>query len=326
MNIFLQTGIKTNDIHRCGETKLFYIEAFERPVDSYDYPGDSINYDLDGEFVTLYDIFRDSLFKDIDEYYSESYNLPIIAMSAGYDSDCSLSVDKFNQWIEKKIFEKIPNFYKHLYLQDCQAMISTIQNLLSGMEYSFISYYTMMPEVDLINMPCVDGIYTHSSAKVRVISSILESYFTKMYSILDMICKILFELQKPQVDFTKYQKLKSANRLWGDRKRLELNDFAGSLFESCETISTIEALRNEVVHNGSWEQNPKVFLKVEDGQIKERFMLFPDIVQGHLCSSKNRKHFFSMETKVNEILPEIHSEFKRRLLRTIEIMNAKYSD
>lgn len=324
MNIFLQIGIKSDGKIQYNGKEFFYIEEFERPIDPYNYPGDSIKYVLDGALVMLYDTFRDFLFEDIDQYYSESYNLPIFAVSAGNTSDCVVSVDKFNQWVEQKAFGCIPHFYKHLYLQDCQAMISTIQNLLSGMEYSFISYYTMIPEVDLIHMSCDDGIYTCSSAKVRVISSLLENYFTKAYSIMDMICKILFEFQKPQMDFTKYQKLKSAKKLWGDRKHLALDDYPDTVFDKSETVSMIESLRNEVVHNGSWEQTPKMFLKVENRQIIERFMMFPDIAQGRLCSSKNRKHFFSKGTKVNEVLPEIHSEFKRRLLRTVEIMNSKY--
>lgn len=325
MNIYLQTGIKTDDIRQCDGSDFFYIEEYERPIALYVYPEDSINYDLERALVILYDTFRTFLFEDTDQYYSELYALPIFVTSAGYDSVCSLSVVEFNQLIEEENYVSSSNFYKHLYMQDCQAIISTIQNLLSGMEYSFISYYKMISDITLLNVSCESGIYICSSEKVRVISTLLESYFTKGYSILDMFCKILFEFQKPQNDFTKYQKLKSSNKLWGDRKHLDLSGFTGSVYESCDTISMIEALRNEVVHNGSWEQNPKVFLKVEDGQIIERYMMFPDIIQGHLCSSKNRKHFFSMGIKVNEILPAIHLEFKQRLHKTVEQLNEKYN-
>ena len=115
--------------------------------------------------------------------------------------------------------------------------------------------------------------------------------------------------------------MKCADVLWGTRKKLTINGMPGTLFEKCDFISTIEALRNELVHNGTWELNPKKYIRFENGMVQERFMLFPDIQQGHLATVKSRKHFFSSGIKVNDILPCIHSEFKSRLLKTIEIIN-----
>ena len=50
-------------------------------------------------------------------------------------------------------------------------------------------------------------------------------------------------------------------------------------------------------------------------------MLFPDMIQGHLATVKSRRHFFASGTKINDVMPEIHLEFKKRLLRTVEIIN-----
>ena len=47
-------------------------------------------------------------------------------------------------------------------------------------------------------------------------------------------------------------------------------------------------------------------------------MLFPDFEEGHLAAVKNRRHFFSSETKVNDALIPIHEEFYRRLLTTLQ--------
>jgi len=80
-------------------------------------------------------------------------------------------------------------------------------------------------------------------------------------------------------------------------------------------------MRNEVVHNGSWELNPKAYTRFEKGKPVERFMLFPDISQGRLSKVKGRNHFFGDGTKVNDILPRIHEEYKRRLLNTIRLLN-----
>ena len=101
-----------------------------------------------------------------------------------------------------------------------------------------------------------------------------------------------------------------------------MNNTLGTVFEKCDLISTIESLRNEVVHNGSWELNPKVFIAFERGFIRERYMLFPDILQGHLATVKNRRHFFGDGTKVNEILPQIHTNYRLRILNTLKLFNA----
>ena len=74
------------------------------------------------------------------------------------------------------------------------------------------------------------------------------------------------------------------------------------IFEDCIVIKQIEALRNEAVHNGTWEFAPKVFLRIEDSTIIERYMLFPDFEEGDLATVKNRRHFFSSGTKVNDAL------------------------
>ena len=50
-------------------------------------------------------------------------------------------------------------------------------------------------------------------------------------------------------------------------------------------------------------------------------MLFPDFENGRLATVKNRRHFFSTETKVNEMLVLIHDEFYTRLWNTLEYIN-----
>lgn len=46
-------------------------------TDRYIYPEDFIKYELDNALVGLYDIFRDFLFSDTDEYYRELKFLPL---------------------------------------------------------------------------------------------------------------------------------------------------------------------------------------------------------------------------------------------------------
>lgn len=100
-----------------------------------------------------------------------------------------------------------------------------------------------------------------------------------------------------------------------------INNTPHTLFEKGDLVSLVESLRNEVVHNGTWELNPKIFVKFECGSPIERYMLFPDISQGHLATVKNRKHFFGNGMKVNEVLPKIHIAYQRKLLNTVKLLN-----
>lgn len=157
----------------------------------------------------------------------------------------------------------------------------------------------------------------------RCASALLETYFIKAYSILDILCKICYEIQEKQSDFSQYKKIKSADVLWGFRKKLLINETENTLFEKCDLVSMIESLRNESVHNGTWELNPKIFVRYDEGIVGERFMLFPDMLQGRLATVKSRKHFFSKGIKVNSVLPCIHAEFKQRLLQTLVTINGQ---
>ena len=106
---------------------------------------------------------------------------------------------------------------------------------------------------------------------------------------LDLIVKIVFELENPIGSFSSITKLKSSEKLWGNRKQLRMNGTQDTIFEDCIVIKQIEALRNEAVHDGTWEFAPKVFLRIEDSTIIERYMLFPDFEEGHLATVKNRR-------------------------------------
>lgn len=326
MQIYLKKGIVIDTDHFNIQYGDFYIQATrDYCTEKYVYPGDSIKYKLDSELVSLYDTLRDAFFESTEEYYHELDLTPIFVQAAGQDSDCALTADEFAQCIQESSFTQLPNCYRHLYLVDCQFLVGSIQNLLVSMEDIFCDFYVRITTLGKSISPSKPNVVMmESSSNVISLVSLLETYFVKAYSILDRFCKIAYELEYPMADFEKYKKMKSAKVLWGDRKRLSINHQPGTVFEECELIDTIESLRNEVVHNGSWELHPQLFVTYQEGEIVERYLLFPDIDQGHLACVKNRKHFFGSNNKVNERLWQIHSEFAKRVLATAEYINKKY--
>lgn len=326
MKTYCRNGMIKNMPYMVEDFKEFLIQEAEGidSVKRFFYPGDTINYALDAELVNLYDTFRDLIFEDTQQYYFEKSMLPVWVQEAGQNSDCCISAECFDKWMSAC---KVPHLYEHLYLVDCQFLVGTVQNLLCAMEDAFVNYYKTIAEY-------VEGdkhaYLTDPNGTIMMMSEVstraantIETYFTKAYSILDIMCKICYEIQYVSKEFTSYKKIKSADVLWGTRKKLNVNGTLNTIFEKCDLIRTIEAIRNEIVHNGTWELNPKIFIRFQDGEVKERFMLFPDITQGHLATVKNRRHFFSAGMKVNDILPEIHAEFKRRLLVTVKMINGE---
>lgn len=291
----------------------------------YMYLGDSIKYELDSELITLYDKFRNLLFNDLNEYYLELEKIPHFVQDAGYNSDCSLSSITFYKLIDL-YKDKFPNIYKHLYLVDIQFLIATIQNLLDGMEYSFINYFIQISTITINNYLTenTSTVLTINNQVSRNLSSLIETYFTKAYSILDILTKICYEFEHKCDNFEFFQKITSANILWGNRKKLAIVNETDTVFSRDNTIKLIESLRNEFVHNGSLEQNPKVFLSFQNNQIIERFMLLPDYIDGILSTAKSRKHFFSNHNKINEVLPELHISYLKEILSTIKCINKIY--
>lgn len=326
MKTYCGCGILKEIPYFVKNTEEFQIQEFDTDVpDKYVYPNDSIKYSLDNELASLYDTLVDLFFEDKKSYYEELKVLPIWVQEAGQNSDYLVSAEMFQELIQSDYSVKFPNLYKHLYLVDCQFLVGTVQNLLSSMEDAFIRYYVTLATLDctdrhkeLVNS---NGIIFEQSETSRCAAAVLETYFIKAYSVLDIVCKICFEFQNKNEDFSSYKKLKNAKVLWGDRKKLSINNSHNTLFEKCELVSMIESLRNELVHNGTWELNPKIFIRIEDAKVQERYMLFPDMSQGRLATVKGRKHFFYEEIKVNDVFPNFHIEFKNRLLNTILLLN-----
>lgn len=298
----------------------FFIVNYEMNGEKkFYYKNDEILLNLDCELVNLYDKFRDIYFPDTESYYNQIYSIPIFVQESGQSSDFPIDTITFNNLINKYIEIFGSDLYRHLYLVDCQYIIGTIQNHLCEMNDLFIRFYVDICETKIIcKEEFKNKIFHLVSLESRLLSATVEAYFIKAYSILDLLTKIIYEIENPIKKFEKYEKLISNDKIWGDRKKTKFNNETETLFEECELVKIIESLRNEAVHNGSWELNPKLFVVNKENSITEKFMLFPDFEQGRLSCVKNRKHFFSKNTKINDIFVNLHFDFLNKLLKTVK--------
>ena len=318
MLTYKKEGIITERPLIVGDNESFAIQ-YDLATGTQFYPNDTLINEIGNELANLNDKFIEKYFSDLNSYYEILSRLPILLIEGGHTSDFSTSKSNFIELVDQYAISNA-NIFRYLYVEDCKYLVSTVQNLLLSAEYCYIQYYIQIAHADCLNTE-IDDLCIHSSGISLQLLFFIETFFTKLYSVLDLMVKIIYELEFANNDFSSIAKLSSAVKLWGDRKFLSINKMIGTIFEDCDVIRKIESLRNEAVHNGSWEDNPKIYVRFSRGEIIERYMLFPDFEEGRLACVKNRKHFFSTGMKVNDMLIMIHDEFYRRLLFTLLYIN-----
>lgn len=280
------------------------------------YSGDQLIREIDIELASLSECAR-CIYVPIDEYQARVGSMPLWMPIAGLSSSLSIGKLDYSKYIsDSELASDV--LCRWIYSYDFQFLVSSISNLILSMQFCFLSYYEKLISIQpLKDVRDENGVYEYRGEKSVELAFFIETFFTKAYSIMDIITKIAYEIENPNLDFTKVQKLKCSDVLWGAKKHLHIEK-DGTIFEDVDLTRMIETIRNEVVHNGTWEDNPAVFLRIENRKVTERFMLFPDTTEGRLDCFKGRKHFFGQTTKVNDILPEVHNCFLTRLQCTLE--------
>lgn len=321
MKTYYQNGTWAEVRHILSDDKVFAIQHDKRNgEDLIFYQGDNLFREIGQELIFLYDKFVNLYFPDFESYDKGISKLPTGLLLGGQNSDIPITKEGFLNYVEWSFPCLGESLYRHLYVEDCQYLISTVQDLLESVEYCFVQYYVQIAQIEC-PIFCSEEVFTISSQKSMELVFFLETFFTKLYSILDLMAKLVYEFENLIECFSGITKLKSSDKTWGVRKHLGINNLVGTIFEDCEIIRQIESLRNEAVHNGAWEFRPRVFMIKEADRIVERYMIFPDFEEGRLATVKNRRHFFSEGTKVNDVLISIHNEFYQRLLSTLQYLN-----
>ena len=265
-------------------------------------------YDIEEQALYLRNLVAEKIFGSLETYYSLLPISPIWLSTAGIDSDIKVSKEEFEKVTQTANEQQL----KFLYYYDVISLIGSLQNSVQEVKYLMGEFYKELNVNSFMVAPKPfepDIVMFASGLMVTRIFSFVNHLFIALYSQLDFITKVCYELENMQQSFFAYSKLKSANILLGDAKRISLNNVPGSLFEETENLRLIQTLRNEIVHNGSFENLPKVFQVFEKGEMVEKFIFLPDHQNGIFKVLKSRKRFFNDEIKFNEILPELMFDF-----------------
>lgn len=278
-----------------------------------------ITSDIDIRCVELRYEVANHIFGSTKEYYRLSSMAPMFFPYAGIDAELKISREEFATLVGTIEKEEVSN--KLLYYYDMTNLIGTLQNGVLETKYLVGQFYKTLNENDFLighRVPVDSGLGFASGIIVTNITSLINHIFINLYSQLDFITKIIYEIENLPSDFSTYPKLRSKDTLFGEAKKTSLASLPNSLFEPCDNIRIVSSLRNEIVHNSSIDSIPKVYQVIDNKKIIEKFIFLPDFQNGHIKGFRSRRRFFYDENKLNDILPELVMDFWKRLKTTLD--------
>lgn len=288
--------------------------------DQFSINGNDNTTDLDFALINLTHLVSTKLFGSPSNLYSILMTKTIWYSYAGIDAELKISKGDFAKLYE---IEKSEETNKLLYYYDFVSIIGSLQNLISESRYLFCEFYKTLNENTFMlhPKPLVEngGMFASGRSVLNIFSKI-NHLFINLASQLDFITKIAFEFENFPSNFNDYPKLKCANVIFGESKKLKIA-LENTLFEKSVNTKLILSLRNEIVHNASFENIPKVYQIFKKGELIEKFILIPDSTGGFFHSHRNRKRFFDQDIKLNEILPNIVFDHWEMMMKTIKKIN-----
>jgi hypothetical protein len=274
--------------------------------------------EIDFKLIDLTHCVASRLFGTVQNFYAILPGISMVYPYAGVDAEIKVSKNQFEKFVNSV---KSDESHKVLFYYDLQNLVGSLQNLVQESRFLFCDFYKTLNHNSymLTDRPMQPDILMFASGQlVTGLFSKVNHLFINLSSQLDFITKIAFEMENLPVTFTEYPKLKSNGILYSDYKKIKSLPFDGTLFEANVEIKLINSLRNEIIHNASFENNPKVYQVFRENRMIEKYILVPDHTNGVFETFKNRKRFFHNEIKLNEILPAVVANFWKKMENTVD--------
>ena len=285
---------------------VYKIATGDGLFDSFEY----IQEQIESSVNNLRDLVVERLFGTASAYYS------IGLIEGGLDPESSFDRDSFNSYISCFSFEEA---YRLVYLQDLNYLIDSFVETHERAISSLRTAFFLLADVNPIGCKS-SGAYIVSSPDSHGMMREVESFVIRLYSSLDILSRLLCELQNVPDTFESFRKIPSdKSALYSRyRKRSPYADDKDLIFYDFSEAAYLEDLRNEIVHNRAFESAAKCYVRLEEGVIKERFFLLPDSDDnGRIAKWNGRSRFYSQKKKGNQYLPQLYLEISMRVARTL---------
>lgn len=281
------------------------------------YPNDEIFYDLDNLLVNTHEYFIKKFFDD--HYFEDTAVLGMWVLDSGINPESRLDKTSFEKFLTK-FNDDITN--KALLLADIRSLITFIQERIIETKYLFEEFYKCFNSIEAENSSFLDSsVIFLSGGKTTPLFSLLENFFVKLYSILDLLTKLIYEKKSIYSDFSQYQKLKSKEKIYGDIKYTDI--YKNTIYDKDSNINLLINLRHEIIHNGSFMYQNYLYFSFDDNKnLYEKFIFLMDTENGNFCTVKNRKKFYSNDIKLNYILPSFYFAILEKIKQTIVLINS----
>lgn len=249
-------------------------------------------------------------------------NLEKLILIDGFDSESTITKTEF----EKKISSNLKSlnrvkFLKGMVQNDISNILDSFKNtLLESLEIHKL-FKEMLESADLLINKSIkrDSIIISKSDKTTLIIGLLSSSIIKMMSSLDILVKYCKAIEDKELfDYSIYHKLDN-KVLFGNAKHLKkLKGKKYCITDISNDMKILENLRNDFIHNNSINSFNRIYLKIKQGTIIDRYILLPDNENGNFTKYINRNRFFSKENKFNDFIPKVYSEILDKILVTLK--------
>ncbi len=278
--------------------------------------------EINNEIVAIHDVALFNVFNDID-YYAVVGLTPIWLRNAGHSGESCMSKEVFERLV-KLNNNRLTN--KFLYYHDLEALVNSVQNRFSIITDMINRLYLYLSPTLIYKIQDYDEVIFTRDFHVH---AILNTIIVNTLSCCDILTKLCFELGNIQsISYDNYPKSKSKDILYSQSKRLpeELKKDQ-TLFSqpSPIVVRQFEALRNEIIHNGTLDFDYSVYYG-NKGEDIYTWIFSPDFNEsGYLSSYNARRKFYSDASKTfNTLLPSMLIEFMTLSLTTLTLIKQTY--
>lgn len=278
---------------------------------------DSIQGQIHSRLIDLDNLIIERLFGNQSAYYSIICFCPTAISEGGFSPEMTFDRNSFANYIKRFSFEEARRL---IYLDDLkfltESFYETYNQAVSSLRMAFRALGEIEPIGDISN-----GLFNVSSPKSHSMMREVESFIIRLYSSLDILSRLLFELDRIPDRFESFKKIRSdKSALYSTfRSNGPHSGDEGHICNHFPEALYLEDLRNEIVHNRAFENSATCYISLENGIVKERFFFLPDSDEnGRLTRWNGRCRFYSQQNKGTERLSSLYREISIRISNSLD--------
>ena len=264
----------------------------------------------------LLDAIIEKLFESASNYHFLASISPSWMVDGGFNPELAIDRASFNRLVKSSSSEEL---FRLFYYRDLEYLVDGFTEACGQAARSMRRAICLLCGIKCdCEMP--DGVCRVSSLVSREVLREAESFIIRLYSALDMLSRLLCELKRIPDRFDSIRRIPcDKTTLFAYcRKRSARPDVDDHIFSSYSESYYLEDLRNEIIHNRALENSASCYIRLNGGQVEERYFLLPDSEEtGRLMKWNGRCRFYSQERKGNLVLPQIYREVSLRMNKAL---------